>query len=272
VIKRTEQNAIGGFNIMLTALKVLCKTLRSIKIDVFLILKAMKFFPIYIIEKINYTQREDLASWPVNYFPILEDRHSESASLGEYFWQDLFVAKKIITSNPKRHIDVGSRIDGFIAHLACSRGVEVFDIRPLSAQIENVKFTQWDITKPEGKYFSISDCVTCLHTLEHIGLGRYGDVLDSKGWEKGLASLAQLLQPEGRLWISVPVGKQRVEFNAHRIFSPLTIIDSANKCNLNLEEFYYLEGENFNISKDWEQDMARLSQQNYMLAIFLFKR
>lgn len=257
---------------MIYALRILNQTLKSIKIDLLLTFRLISFLYRYFYDRKEYKDQEVAAIWPVNYCPVLADMHAESASLGEYFWQDLFVAKKIIDSNPKRHIDIGSRVDGFIAHLACCRNVEVFDIRPLSAQIENVKFTQWDITKLQDNYFSISDCVTCLHTLEHIGLGRYGDMLDSKGWEKGLASLAQLLQPEGRLWISVPIGKQRVEFNAHRIFSPLTIVDSANMCGLNLEEFYYLDSDKFKISKEWDQDMARLSQLDYVLAIFLFKR
>ena len=73
--------------------------------------------------------------WPISTYPILLDRFEQSSSLGEYFWQDLFVAKQIITSNPLRHVDVGSRIDGFIAHLLCTREVEVFDIRPLNISI-----------------------------------------------------------------------------------------------------------------------------------------
>lgn len=135
--------------------------------------------------------------WLVTSYPILLDRNVEAASLGEYFWQDLLVAKEIIKQCPGRHVDVGSRIDGFIAHLACVRKVEVFDIRPLTSEIENVAFTQWDITDPNPALNGAADCVSCLHTLEHIGLGRYGDKLDPDGWKKGLESLVGLVAPGG---------------------------------------------------------------------------
>jgi len=135
--------------------------------------------------------------WSLNSYPILHDWNAESANLGEYFWQDLFVAKNIITQNPDRHVDVGSRVDGFIAHLACVREVEVFDIRPLSAKIENVSFTQWDLLSPREELDGVSDCVSCLHTLEHIGLGRYGDPVDPEGWKKGISSLARLIRKGG---------------------------------------------------------------------------
>ena len=42
-------------------------------------------------------------------------------------------------------MDVGSRGDGFIAHLAAFRDVEVADIRPLPAIIPHVTFIQADM-------------------------------------------------------------------------------------------------------------------------------
>jgi len=153
----------------------------------------------------------------------LLDRISESATLGEYFWQDLFVAKRILADKPNRHIDVGSRIDGFVAHIACVRPVEVFDIRPLQADISNIHFVQWDITEENNKYTEIADCVSCLHTLEHIGLGRYGDRLDPDGWKNGFASLANLVKGGGsygfqfRLECNV-LSLTRIEFSLQKQF------------------------------------------------------
>ena len=103
-----------------------------------------------------------------------------------------------MSQNPRSHIDVGSRIDGFIAHHICVRNVEVLDIRPLSAKIENVTFIQWDITDPSSALNGLADCVSSLHTFEHIGLGRYGDKSDPDVWDKGLKSIISLLAPWGR--------------------------------------------------------------------------
>jgi hypothetical protein len=77
--------------------------------------------------------------------------------------------------------------------------VEVFDIHPLNANIENVKFTQWDITHHNPTLNDLAECVSCLHTLEHIGLGRYGDKLDPDGWKKAFKSLVDLVAQGGIL-------------------------------------------------------------------------
>lgn len=46
----------------------------------------------------------------------------------EYFWEDLIVARKIFKVNPEKHVDIGSRVDGFIAYVASFRELEVFDV------------------------------------------------------------------------------------------------------------------------------------------------
>lgn len=234
---------------------------------------SLKSLPRYTRDKKLFSSKIVNEEWPVNLFPIVSDWDSHSAILGEYFWQDLYVAKRIIKKNPKRHIDVGSRIDGFIANLACVRAVEIFDIRPLPYKIENVSFVQWDLTQSSSGTNVVADCVSCLHTLEHIGLGRYGDKIDPEGWKKGLTSLTNLVKPHGgELWLSVPIGRQRVEFNAHRIFAPGTIRDAANKNGLELVEFHYLKENRIVHSQSIENDFAKLSKEHYNLGIFYFKK
>lgn len=137
-----------------------------------------------------------------------------------YFAQDLWVAQKIFESRPSRHIDVGSRIDGFIAHVASFRVVEEIDIRPSPMQIKNVVFRQADFMKilpPD--LVECCDSASCLHALEHFGLGRYGDPLNPNGHLIGLDNLWRLLKRGGKLYLSVPIGRTRVEFNSQRVFS-----------------------------------------------------
>jgi hypothetical protein len=169
--------------------------------------------------------------------PRLGDSDTGAASLGEYFWQDLYAARRVMDLAPERHIDVGSRIDGFVAHLACVRAIEVVDIRPLEAKIPNVTFHQADLMRLPGKWTSAADCVTCLHSIEHFGLGRYGDPIDADGWKRGLENLAGMVRENGTLILSTPVGFQRVKFNSHRIFHPSTIVEHARRCGLRLRNF-----------------------------------
>lgn len=138
---------------------------------------------------------------------------------GHYFHQDLLVAREIFARAPHRHIDVGSSILGFVSHVASFREIEVLDIRPLESLTPGISFTQADVMTLGPEWTGVTDSLSCLHALEHFGLGRYGDPIDVDGWRKGLASLTRMLEPQGRLYLSVPTGSvQRTEFNAHRVF------------------------------------------------------
>ena len=63
------------------------------------------------------------------------------------------------------------------------------------------------------------DSISSLHALEHFGLGRYGDKIDPYGYMKGITNITKVLKSKGIFYFSVPMGKQRIEFNAHRIFN-----------------------------------------------------
>lgn len=138
---------------------------------------------------------------------------------GHYFHQDLLVARAIYARRPDIHVDVGSAIYGFVSHVASFRDIRVMDIRPLRSTTDGISFIQQDVMNLGPEYFGYADSVSCLHALEHFGLGRYGDPIDYDGWRSGLQGLTRLLQPGGNLYLGVPTGCiQRVEFNAHRVF------------------------------------------------------
>jgi len=153
--------------------------------------------------------------------PCLEDRDAEGGTAkGHYFHQDLLVAKRIFVNAPRLHADIGSRIDGFVAHVASFREIEVFDVRPLPANIANIQFRCVDLMGSIGKQFiNYCDSISCLHALEHFGLGRYGDRVKFDGYLDGLDNIHRMLQANGTCYLSVPIGPQRIEFNAHRVFA-----------------------------------------------------
>jgi len=216
-------------------------------------------------------------NWAIEVEPKLDDIHECAASLGEYFWQDLWVAKKIFELNPQRHIDVGSRIDGFVAHVACCRSIDVFDLRPLNSQIPGVNFHQINILSLPDKWLGVADCVTCLHTIEHFGLGRYGDKVDPEAWKDGFKNLSALLTAGGRLILSTPIGHERVKFNAHRIFDPKRIVEFSNTIGLLLESYAWCECEQ---NGSWivkesthpESDLSLTGRMKYAVGFFVFKK
>src|ERR1700693_1018569 len=59
-------------------------------------------------------------------YPCLTDFYNQSGvASGHYFHQDLYIAQKIFRKAPAKHVDVGSRVDGFVAHVASFRELEV---------------------------------------------------------------------------------------------------------------------------------------------------
>ena len=161
-------------------------------------------------------------------FPILTDYHADAGSAsGHYFHMDLWAARKIYEAKPARHVDIGSRIDGFVSHLMVFREVEVVDIRPLEVNVPGLKFMQADATSMSGVQNDSLPSVSCLHAAEHFGLGRYGDPLEPGAYKSLISALCRCLARDGTLYFAVPVGRERVEFNAHRIFAPERIISAA---------------------------------------------
>jgi hypothetical protein len=156
-------------------------------------------------------------------FPILGDFNERAGTAnGHYFHMDLLVAGFIAQEKPARHLDIGSRVDGFVAHVAAFRDIEVMDIRPISFPAHpQIRFIQGDLMSCS---VSPVDSVSCLHVLEHVGLGRYGDPVNSNGHRSAFTTLVDLVLPGGTLYFAVPVGVQKTMFNAHRVFDPLEIL------------------------------------------------
>jgi len=204
--------------------------------------------------------------------PCLYDWYEEGGSTNnEYFWQDLHVAQQIHLANPAKHVDIGSRIDGFVAHVASFREIEVFDIRPVTSLIPGVVFRQADLMNQPEALVEYCDSLSCLHALEHFGLGRYGDPIDPHGYAAGLGNMARILRPEGRFYLSVPIGKERVEFNAHRIFDPRSLVQLAAANGLQLRDFAWIGQDRTLIrSASPERDMDELRRLRYALGLFTF--
>jgi hypothetical protein len=209
---------------------------------------------------------------PLVFFPCLHDWYKEGGSAtGEYFWQDLCVARKINAANPQKHVDIGSSVEGFVAHVASFREIEVFDIRPITARVPGVTFKQADLMNLSTTNTDYCDSLSCLHALEHFGLGRYGDPIDPKGYESGIRNMASIVRAGGVFYLSVPVGVERVEFNAHRVFDPNTIVDVAKKNKLLLRDFSVFSADNGLVETDaTEETLSAIGRRRYGLGIFTF--
>jgi hypothetical protein len=240
-------------------------------IDLRRLSRAVKGIPRYLWGWLqfrkNYQGRLD-------FLPCLGDWHEEGGTTQtEYFLQDLHIARKIHAAQPARHVDIGSRIDGFVAHLASFREVEVFDIRPVNAKIEGVVFRQADLMSPTQALHGCCDSLSCLHALEHFGLGRYGDPVNPQGSQDGLGNMVKLLASQGVFYLSVPVGLPRVEFNAHRVFDPTDLVHLAAGLGLTLKALAWVgDDRKLHQSAQFQNDLQALAQSHYSLGIFTFMK
>lgn len=205
-----------------------------------------------------------------SHFPILGDFNDSAGSAkGHYFHMDLLVANLIAQAKPQRHLDIGSRIDGFVAHVAAFREIEVMDIRPLAIPAHpNIRFVQGDIMESQHKRLGRVDSLSSLHVLEHIGLGRYGDPINPQGHRQAFANLTQLVAPGGTFYFAAPVGREQVQFNAHRVFNPVKVLDWEQD-RLQLKRFDHVDDDGQLHLNSRPADAANFS---YGCGIYTFTR
>ena len=177
----------------------------------------------------------------ISWRPILFDKTDSGGTMtGHYFHMDLFVSQLVFKNNPTKHVDVGSRVDGFVAHVAAFRPIEIFDIRPIESKVDNISFVQADFMVQDPKLANYADSISCLHAIEHFGLGRYNDPIDVNGHKKGLENMYHVLQTGGKFYFATPIGRLRVEFNGHRVFSLQYLLDIF-KDKYKIDSFSYVD-------------------------------
>jgi type III secretion system FlhB-like substrate exporter len=158
-------------------------------------------------------------------FPMLFNYDANAGNaMHHYFYQDLWAAKKIYANLPNEHYDIGSRIDGFILAVLSFMPVTLIDIRPLPAKIAGLSFIRADATSLSGITDNSIFSLSSLCAIEHFGLGGYGGSIDPEADKKVCFSIARVLRAKGKAYISVPVGRDAVAFNGHRIYNPYTFV------------------------------------------------
>lgn len=201
-------------------------------IDPIWIVKGIIYYPRFISDYIKYNKqlnkKEKLKF--KNIFPIVNEATNLTPFDSHYYYQQIWAFKNIYKNKPEWHVDVASsyELSGYVSTITKSVFV---DYRPIPARLDNLEIRRGNILNLDFKDNSIPS-ISCLHVVEHIGLGRYGDPLDPEGTAKALAELQRVVQKGGLLYLSTLIGKSRTCFNAHRIFSPEEIIERFDECEL----------------------------------------
>ncbi len=203
-------------------------------------------------------QRKSDGRFPVLWqdrLPFLDDRTTTTHFDRHYVYHPAWAARILAHFSPPKHVDISSTLH-FCSLVSAFMPVEFYDYRPAELQLSNLKCGQADLLKlpfPSGSVESLS----CMHVVEHVGLGRYGDPLDPQGDRKAMDELQRVLAPRGQLLFVVPTGRPRVVFNAHRIYSYRQIVEAFP--DLELRSFALVPDEGPFLELATEEDADRQS-------------
>jgi SAM-dependent methyltransferase len=149
--------------------------------------------------------------------PVLDESEIDVTYNQIYLLHCGWAARILAKTRPRIHVDIGS-CSYFVAIASAFLNIAAFDLRPMNIPLPKLISGVADLTALAMPDNSL-DSLSCMHAMEHVGLGRYYDKIDPDGDLKAARELQRVLAPNGNLLIVLPVGMPRVVFNAHRIYS-----------------------------------------------------
>jgi len=166
--------------------------------------------------------------------PCLHDKVAMIVPERHYLYHPAWAARVLAETKPAKHVDISSAFF-FSTLVSAFIPIDFYDYRPFEAHLDNLSSGQADLLQLPFADNSLQS-LSCMHTVEHVGLGRYGDPLDYDGDLKAIKELKRVLAPGGNLLFVTPIsGQPRIQFNANRIFSYDQIMEYFS--GLTLREF-----------------------------------
>lgn len=130
-----------------------------------------------------------------------------------------WACRVLMETKPREHVDVGSLVYFAAMASAIVPNFRYLDIRPIHLPLPGLSCEAGSLLNlpfADGSIKSLS----CLHVIEHVGLGRYGDPLDPLGDVTAAKELKRVLAPGGQLLLVTPINKTpRIQFNADRAYT-----------------------------------------------------
>lgn len=201
-------------------------------------------------------------------YPCMNDRTKGTGFDPHYLYHVAWAARVLARTRPEKHIDISSSLN-FCTTVSAFVPIEFYDYRPAQLKLDGLSSSHADLMALPFEDGSVNS-LSCMHVVEHIGLGRYGDAYDPNGDIKAIDELKRVLAPGGDLLFVSPLGAPRVMFNAHRIYSYDQVMELFS--DLRLMEFSLItddqtgEGAILNASKELSD------RQRYGCGCFWFKK
>jgi glycosyltransferase involved in cell wall biosynthesis len=222
----------------------------------------------YISFKRGYkTDRGFLFSWKTRR-PFLNEKTALTSFDAHYIYHPAWAARVLSKTRPAEHIDISSSLS-FSTMVSAFIPVKFYDYRPAKVRLSNLSSGHADLLSLPFTDNSVSS-LSCMHTIEHIGLGRYGDKIGPDDDLKAISELKRVLSPSGDLLFVVPIGKPKIMFNAHRIYSYEQIISYFS--DLKLQEFSLIPDNAKEVGMIMNATKELSDAQTYGCGCFWFKK
>jgi hypothetical protein len=171
--------------------------------------------------------------WQVQYRPCIGDATATTGFDAHYVYHTSWAARRLLQHPVQEHVDIGSDVR-FATMASAFQPIRFLDYRPAWIQLSGLACGHANLLGLQMPDASIPS-LSCMHVVEHIGLGRYGDPIDFHGAARAMGELERVLAPGGLLYFVVPVGEPAVVFNAHRVFRASDVVQAFP--SLELVEF-----------------------------------
>lgn len=206
-------------------------------------------------------------------WPITCDKTEYTNFDGHYTYFPAWAIRKVLEikkiENLEKHVDFSSSLH-FSSNLSAFLPVEFYDYRPANLTLSNLKSGHADLVNLKNFKDNSIKSLSCMHVIEHIGLGIYGDELDTEGDIKAINEIKRVCDIGGNILFVVPVGKERIQFNAHRIYSFETIKKLFGE-SFELKEFSLITDKNEFIENMGAEEAKNLiEKQKYGCGCFYF--
>ena len=176
---------------------------------------------------------------PLDVEPVFFNRRIRSPFDSHYTYQAAWATRLIHARRPEAHVDVSSAVP-FVAQLSAIVPVTMYEFSAPDIDLAGLTVLEASVVALPLADRSVSS-LSCLHVIEHVGLGRYGDPLDPDGMEKAATELCRVVAEGGVLYVSFPVGRARVAFNAHRITDAEDFVARVEARGFTLQDFALID-------------------------------
>jgi SAM-dependent methyltransferase len=201
-----------------------------------------------------------------DFYPQVRDKTFATGFDRHYVYHVAWAVRKVLEIKPEFHTDISSSLY-FCSTTSAMVPTKFYDYRPANLKLDGLVCDKADLTKLHFADNSIKS-LSCMHTIEHIGLGRYGDPIDPDGDIKAINELKRVLAPGGSLLFVVPIGQPKIEFNAHRIYSYEMVLNLFS--GLNLKEFYLIPELEKDGNPIYNASKEQADNQKYACGCFWF--